>query len=71
MTIDYTNYRGERGLRNILPRRMWFGETDWHLGAQWLLDAEDMDRGVSRTFALRDIHSWRVASASAKINERS
>lgn len=58
VAIDYTNYRGERSVRAVLPTRIWFGETDWHSGAQWLLEAEDVARGVARTFAMKDIHSW-------------
>ena len=30
VTIDYTNYRGERAYRTVLPVRIWFGETEWH-----------------------------------------
>ncbi|HEX6499142.1 MAG TPA: hypothetical protein VF054_08940 [Micromonosporaceae bacterium] len=61
VVIDYTNYRGERGERLIRPDRIWFGKTDWHPESQWLLDAEDVDRGVKRTFALADVHSWKPA----------
>ena len=58
VVIDYTNYRGERSRRRILPNRLWFGAADWHPEAQWILDAWDVEKGVIRSFAMRDIHSW-------------
>lgn len=58
VTIDYTNYRGERALRTVLPIRIWFGSTAWHPDKQWLLEARDLDREVARDFALADIHHW-------------
>lgn len=57
--IDYTNHRGERGERRIRPVGMWYGDTEWHRDPQWLIDAIDLDKSVSRTFAMKDIHSWR------------
>lgn len=56
--IVYTNYRGETAIRQIIPKRIWFGSTDWHPEPQWLLDAYDMDKEAERTFAVLDIKSW-------------
>ncbi len=58
IVIDYTNYRGERAHRRVLPHRLWFGTADWHPEPQWILDAWDVEKGVIRSFAMRDIHSW-------------
>jgi predicted DNA-binding transcriptional regulator YafY len=58
IVIDYTNYRGERARRRILPNRLWFGAADWHPEPQWILDAWDIQKGAIRSFAMRDIHSW-------------
>lgn len=58
--IDYTNHRGERSWRHIIPALLWFGQTKWHPTDQWMLDARDLDRGGMRTFALKDVHSWKV-----------
>jgi predicted DNA-binding transcriptional regulator YafY len=58
--ILYTNYRGETAVRTILPIKIWFGATDWHPEAQWLLDAIDFEKGAKRSFALKDIKSWSV-----------
>lgn len=59
VVIDYTNHRGERSERTILPSGIYFGTTEWHPGPQWLLDAFDRDKGDNRTFAMKDIHGWR------------
>lgn len=56
--IVYTNYRGETGIRAILPIKIWFGATDWHPESQWLLDAIDVEKEASRSFALKDIKAW-------------
>lgn len=56
--IDYTNYRGERALREIVPIEMVFGVSAWHPGAQWLLLALDAEKNEHREFAMKDIHSW-------------
>jgi predicted DNA-binding transcriptional regulator YafY len=58
VVIDYTNWRGERGLRRICPLRVVFENNEWHPNTQWLLEAIDVERGVERTFALANIHSW-------------
>lgn len=56
--ILYTNYKGETAHRNIVPERIWFGATEWHPQAQWLLDAFDLEKNALRNFALKDIHEW-------------
>lgn len=50
--IPYTNYRGERRIRSLLPLRLWYGATDWHPEPQWLLEALDTERLELRSFAL-------------------
>lgn len=56
--ILYKNYKGEIAWRSILPKKIWFGVTEWHPEPQWLLDAEDLERHVQRSFALKDIQQW-------------
>ena len=59
VTIDYTNHRGERGPRTIVPVRLRYGtEPPWHPEPQWLLEADDVEKGERRTFAIRNIHRW-------------
>jgi hypothetical protein len=58
--IDYTNYRGERGIRLIrpIPGGVHFGFNAYHPEPQWLLRAIDVEKNVERTFAMRDIHRF-------------
>lgn len=59
VVIDYTNYRGERGLRRIWPLAWHFGINKYHSGPpQWFVVAIDLDKGALRVFAMKDIHSW-------------
>jgi hypothetical protein len=64
--IDYTNWRGERRKRRIVPHDIRFDSTDWHKEPQWLVRAADVElhrqgKPAMRDFALKDIHSWRPA----------
>jgi len=62
VVIDYTNYRGERGEREIWPSSITFSYTTYHTELQWLLTAFDIAKGEMRVFAMKDIHSWRPAN---------
>lgn len=60
--IDYTNYRGERSLRRILPgSKFGWGSNEYHPEPQWLMTGYDLEKKAWRIFALRDIHSWTPA----------
>jgi predicted DNA-binding transcriptional regulator YafY len=71
VVIDYTNHRGERGRRPIIPVRVWFGRSQWHLGDgdQWFLNAYDRDKGDERDFALKYIHGFGTTTASSVSDE--
>ena len=56
--IDYTNWKGERSTREIIPIRMFWGENEYHIGFQWLLEAYDVTKDSARIFAMKYIHSW-------------
>jgi predicted DNA-binding transcriptional regulator YafY len=58
--IDYTNWRGERSLRRIIPLSIQFENSEWHPDTQWILYAVDIDRGASREFAMANVHSWTI-----------
>lgn len=58
VTIDYTNHRGERARRRVVPQRIAFESSEWHREPQWLMHAYDINRGVTRAFALSQIHEW-------------
>lgn len=59
--IDYTNWEGVRRERRVIPFRIEFGHTEFHPQDQWLLSAYDTEKHEVRTFAMKDIHSWRPA----------
>lgn len=61
VTIVYTNYRGETAERRIIPKKIWFGSTEWHPEEQWLLEALDVDKDEDRNFAMKDIKSWKAS----------
>jgi predicted DNA-binding transcriptional regulator YafY len=63
VTIDYENWRGKRRLRRIEPLRIVFANSEWHPESQWLLEAVDVEKGETREFAMKDIHSWTVGWA--------
>lgn len=56
--IDYTNWKGERSIRKIVPRQLFEGKNEWHPELQWLVLALDLDKQADRNFAMKDIHSW-------------
>lgn len=55
ITVGYTNWRGEYGVRRIVPRYVWLGSTEWHPSPQYLLRAFDEDKAAVRDFALKDL----------------
>lgn len=59
--IDYTNHRGERRERHVIPhpRGFEFTETPDHKPAQWVIRCWDLTKHAQRTFAMKNIHSWR------------
>ncbi len=63
VVLDYTNWRGERRARRVLPRGLRFGATAEHAEPGWLLDALDLEKGEARAFALTGVHGWRAAAA--------
>ena len=54
----YTNWKGETGLRKIIPKEIIFSSNEYHKEEQWLLVAFDLDKNAERTFAIKDIKSW-------------
>lgn len=59
--IDYTNWRGERAKRHIIPYRVEWSRNEWHPEHQWLLIAFDVRKRESRSFAMANIHAWTPA----------
>lgn len=55
LSFEYINWEGKRGVRNVRPLKVWYGETDFHKSKQWFLKAIDVDKNVERDFALKDV----------------
>ena len=55
--VIYTNHANVTSERNIIPKRVWYGSTQWH-SDQWLLEVYDVDKRQIRHFAMRDIKEW-------------
>ena len=53
--VKYKNWKGETGIRTIIPKKVWYGHTDYHLENQWLMDVWDVDKNNIRTYAMIDI----------------
>lgn len=64
VTIDYTNWRGERSTRRIQPRGLTYESTEHHPEAQWILHALCLEREDVRSFAVAGIHAWLPHAAS-------
>lgn len=58
VTVNYTNYRGETADRKVLPINIQFKSNEFHKEKQWLMSVYDVERGVHREFAMKDIHSF-------------
>lgn len=60
VTIVYTNYNGNTGVRQVIPKEIFFGHNEWHKEDQWLMSAYDLQKEAERTFALKDVKAWYV-----------
>ena len=59
--IDYTNWRGERAKRRVLPLNWEYKANEWHKEEQWIMKAHDLDKDEEREFAMSGVHSWQPA----------
>lgn len=60
--IDYTNWRGERRERIVVPMRLTWEVNRWHgMEPQWIMYALDTDIGEVRGFAMSQVHRWETA----------
>jgi len=55
LKVKYKNWQGEIGIRTIIPRNVWYGNTNYHKEDQWLMDVWDVDKDAQRTYAVMDI----------------
>lgn len=54
--VDYTNYKGERRIRKVIPIKIKFGHSDFHKMDTWLMDVYDLEKEAFRTYAFLGIH---------------
>lgn len=61
--LDYTNWRGERSWRTVVPldKPPEFGPTPHHKGPVWTLRVYDLDRQAERSYVLEDIHQIKAS----------
>lgn len=59
ITFDYTNHRGEKARRTAKVIKVWWGETSYHSGEQWIFTGYDYDRQANRDFAMKDMTAVR------------
>lgn len=55
LKILYTNWKGVTSIRYIIPQEIYFDNSEWYEGDQWLMDAIDVDKNAQRTFAMSNI----------------
>lgn len=58
MEFRYKNYRGEYGIRTVLPKKIYWGSNEYHEEPQWLMFAWDKDKMDNRVFAMKDIQEF-------------
>lgn len=57
-TFTYTNYKGEKRIRKIVPLRLYFGVAlPYYDTPQWLLEGYDLVKQGRRVFALNNINT--------------
>lgn len=57
--LDYTNHRGERAVRRVIPmnhKPPEFGPTPHHPTPTWTLRVYDLDRRAERSYELTSVH---------------
>lgn len=55
--LGYTDSRGERTTRKVVPIGVRWGSSGEDSEEQWLLEATDLARGCTRCFRVQDITS--------------
>jgi hypothetical protein len=62
MEVIYTNWKGVKAKRNILPFFIYYGSNQWHKEKQWLVKVWDLDKKAFRTYTLKDMEFGKNAS---------
>ena len=66
--FDYVNWKGKKSARNAEPVEIIYASNDYHPEKQWLLVAIDLDKGESRTFAMKDMSNVKYRKLRGAIN---
>lgn len=53
--VIYSNWRGEKATRTIVPLSLYWGKSEWHPQEQWMIRVWDVDRNDYREYAFKDI----------------
>lgn len=53
--VIYTNWKGVKRERVIVPQHIYFGATKFHKTPQFLVEALDVEKDEVRHFALKDM----------------
>lgn len=61
VTIRYTDDAGVMSRRRVVPMWVKFTSNRWYPEPQWLMEAVDLDRGEIRSFAMKNVRSWKPA----------
>ncbi len=56
----YRNHRGEVSKRQMIPRALVWGATEWHPEPQWLIRGWDIEKDAVRHYALNDMSGKNV-----------
>jgi predicted DNA-binding transcriptional regulator YafY len=63
VVIDYTNWKGSRRQRIVIPSCIFLGANEYHKDVQWLLLAKDTEDEKEKTFAMNNVHRWETFKA--------
>lgn len=55
LVFEYKNWKREKGIRTVIPKRIYYGHTEWHPTDGWLLEALDIEKNEIRHFSVTDI----------------
>jgi predicted DNA-binding transcriptional regulator YafY len=55
LRFAYRNWSGRLGTRHVRPISIRYGSSKWHPSPQWLMLADDLEKGEQREFAMRDM----------------
>ena len=58
LKFKYKNWKGITAIRTVIPEKIYYGSTEFHKESQWLMEAFDLDKDATRTFAVKDILAW-------------